>query len=290
MNNDTNEIILKDYVQSDAVKNRIHSNVDWYLIKWSGAIERYGDLEVSNPELKKIETIRSWNWSAFLFTYYWGIWRGVHRSWLLLSIISVLYFVSIFLTDAPIVKFIGYGTFGISSVYGWYGNSWYLRTLINKRNDVDAAVAPSKIRLLVSLIPMVMIIFIGIYFDDNNVKPNENKTSISYPDGNTNLKQVGDNEDLTYYAASLKKNGNIISVNILVNPTNEKGYPTGTSIKYPYQINCDKKLSRTVGNVVTYSEKFGKGGIMSSEKYNANWSALDNDSSDPELFEEFCSH
>ena len=29
---------------------------------------------------------------------------------------------------------------------------------------------------------------------------------------------------------------------------------------------------------------------MSSEKYNANWSALDNDSSDPELFEEFCSH
>ena len=136
MNNDTNEIILKDYVQSDAVKNRIHSNVDWYLIKWSGAIERYGDLEVSNPELKKIETIRSWNWSAFLFTYYWGIWRGVHRSWLLLSIISVLYFVSIFLTDAPIVKFIGYGTFGISWVYGMYGNGWYLRTLINKRKSL----------------------------------------------------------------------------------------------------------------------------------------------------------
>jgi hypothetical protein len=150
MNSEFDNYTLKEFVASDAMKNRIASNTDYYKSKWSKLIEAYGDIKLSDPTLeKKLMSLRSWNWISFVFGCYWGIWRRVRYSWLALSIVSLLSLMEIFFPE--IGQALIWGGIGIAITFGMYGNNFYLISLVKSRNDLDSTATPSLIHLFLGI-------------------------------------------------------------------------------------------------------------------------------------------
>ena len=280
---DLNKVTLKEYLESAEIKVRIHSNVTRYLKKWEKLMPNYGDLELSDPKLKKVANSKSWNWAAFVFTFFWGIWRGVIGSWIVFAIVVAFMLAGLIYPDSLMDKLGNKVALVLEIAYGMYGNSWYLYTLIKKRNDADGSLKPSKLRVLIPIFLIIILIGLSAYLSDKSEDSESHKAKNLSQTHSQDLKQVGDLDELYYYKSSLRKNGDIASISFIVNTVHADPNELGTSKKYSYEFDCNKKKSRVMGNIVEYSKQFANGVVIGSEKGNHQWQGWSDDTYDLDL-------
>ncbi len=156
---------IEDYLKSPDLQVRIDSKVNYYLNAWSKITSDFGDLSISDTDIiKKINSKISFNWAGMLFSALWGVWRGISISWYILCFICL----AIIFSYIPIIDQIGNKSgIGFAIVFGLYGNSFYLTTLIKSRNDSIESVKPSLIRVGIALAMIAISIFIGVALDES---------------------------------------------------------------------------------------------------------------------------
>ena len=69
----------------------------------------------------------------------------------------------------------------------------------------------------------------------------------------------------------------------MVNTVHADPNELGTSKKYSYEFDCNKKKSRVMGNIVEYSKQFANGVVIGSEKGNHQWQGWSDDTYDLDL-------
>lgn len=157
-----NDMTLKEYLSSDDLKIKIGPKTDFYLTKWQKHLSLYGEMQLTDPELKKIGTLRGWNWGAACFTIFWGIWRGIDISWGIFAFLAISMVAGIFYPESFIDKIGSIASTPIVILYGLYGNSWYLDSLIKQRSVSTDNVKPSLKRLAIPTGIFILIIVFGL--------------------------------------------------------------------------------------------------------------------------------
>jgi uncharacterized protein YecT (DUF1311 family) len=173
-----NDVTLKAYLSSDDVKIKIGPKTDFYLTKWQKHLSLYGEMKLSNPELKKIGALRGWNWGATCFTIFWGIWRGIAISWGVFAFLAISTLAGFFYPGSFIDKIGSNASLPIAIVYGMYGNSWYLDSLIKQRSLSAEDVKPSLKRLAIPIGILILIFVFGSY---HTMKDDESSESAPTP-------------------------------------------------------------------------------------------------------------
>jgi len=150
--NASEEITLKEFVDSEKIKTLLGNKYSKYLQKWKKNLLMNGGARLTLPKIEKeISGIIGWNWSAFFFSYYWGIWRGVIGSWIIFIFVMSAIIISAFFPESWFDKATDKVGFFINIGYGVYGNAFYLRTLVRERHRAITELAPSSRRLVIAL-------------------------------------------------------------------------------------------------------------------------------------------
>lgn len=159
------KVTIKDYLQSPDLQVRVDSKVDYYLSAWSKMTGDFGELSIHDADtIKKINSKTSFNWAGLLFGAFWGVWRGLSISWYILAFICL----TIIFSFIPIIDKIGNSSsIGIAVIFGLYGNSFYLTTLIKSRKDSVESVKPSLVRVGIALAMIAVSIVIAIALDES---------------------------------------------------------------------------------------------------------------------------
>jgi hypothetical protein len=142
---ENNELTIKQLLESDELKEKVGSSVDYYKNAFNEITGENAKLSVETANLDKILLQKKWNVAGLIFGVFWAIWRGVPYAWYLIGLTSL----SIVLSFIPIVGQLT-SILGLSSsvIYGMYGNSFYLIKLVRSRNDSIDSVKPSIARLI----------------------------------------------------------------------------------------------------------------------------------------------
>jgi hypothetical protein len=122
---------VSEFIASPAMEETIVTNCPKYRGKFSTIIEKAGVQESDTKDaraIKKISSTTSWNWAAFLFSYFWLIYRKENlKGWgLLIGIWFLAILSSVFFLDSALDSISSILPIIVMVLVGIYGNSYIL--------------------------------------------------------------------------------------------------------------------------------------------------------------------
>lgn len=148
------ELTLDQFIHSTFIETALARNVSKYVAKWEALLAKSSAQGLSATAPGTFQAITrhiSWNWAAFFFGVFWGLYRGVNHQWAVFAFVIV----NILLGEAFPGSFIdkaGYiVSFAMAVLYGCYGNAWLLASLLSKLHDNPALIGPSPTRLFLAI-------------------------------------------------------------------------------------------------------------------------------------------
>lgn len=162
-----------EFLNSEEVKNQLGNKGDYYLNIWKKIIEREKIKSCENFKINRFPNFSDWNWSAFLFTFFWGAWRQVKYSWIICLIwgfANIL--LSYFFAFNGVYSWIQTCIISVSvmSIYGFYGNVWFLESALN-RISKNKPIKKSWLMLILIWLLNFLIAAIGLVFVEPPVVP-----------------------------------------------------------------------------------------------------------------------
>jgi hypothetical protein len=135
---------VSEFIASPAMEETIVTNCPKYRGKFSTIIEKAGVQESDTKDaqaIKKISSTRSWNWAAFLFNYFWLIYRKENLiGWG--SLIVVWFFAilsSVFFLNAALDSISSILPIIAMVFIGIYGNSYILINAMKAHENTIAS-------------------------------------------------------------------------------------------------------------------------------------------------------
>ena len=164
---------ISEFISSPALEEAIVTNCPKYREKFAKIIEK-ADVQESDTKdeqaIKKITSTLSWNWSAFLFSYLWLIYRRENLlGWGLLIVVWFFpYFTSIYSIDPESPTLDKNPTLdAISLIVPWlvmvivgiFGNSLILRNAMRAHEDTTSS-AVRKQRSPIALCLAILLVVV----------------------------------------------------------------------------------------------------------------------------------
>ena len=78
------ELTLDQFIHSTFVETALARNVSKYVAKWEALLAKSSAQGLSATAPGTFQAITrhiSWNWAAFFFGVFWGLYRGVNHQW-----------------------------------------------------------------------------------------------------------------------------------------------------------------------------------------------------------------
>ena len=138
---------ISEFIASPALEETIVTNCPEYREKFSKIIEK-ADVQGSDTKdeqaIKKITSTLSWNWSAFLFSYLWLIYRRENLlGWGLLIVVWFFpYLASIYSVESPsptLDTISWVVSLSVMVIVGIFGNSLFLRNAVKAYEDTTSS-------------------------------------------------------------------------------------------------------------------------------------------------------
>ncbi len=124
---------ISEFINSDCLEDFIVNNSSKYKNKFKKIIQKakVDDSEISDKKaIEKIQKTISWNWSAFLFSSFWAIYRKQKLGWVALFLTIICIIVPDFISSPAIEKAMNTVPMSMSVLFGFYGNSYLLKNTI----------------------------------------------------------------------------------------------------------------------------------------------------------------
>ena len=161
---------ISEFIASPALEETIVTNCPEYREKFSKIIEK-ADVQGSDTKdeqaIKKITSTLSWNWSAFIFSYLWLIYRRENLlGWGLLIVVWFFpYLASIYSVESPsptldIISWVV--SLSVMVIVGIFGNSFILRNAVKAYEDTTSSAvrkqrSPIALWLAILLVIVLMV-------------------------------------------------------------------------------------------------------------------------------------
>ncbi len=108
----------------------------------------------------RVMALRSWNWAAFVFSFYWAFYRKLTIAWALLAMFICLLVAESYLPEYKII--FGALTIGIGFAVAMRGNGvLFLHYLDALNNDKPEMCKPSFFRIFLLFFGFFLIVFAG---------------------------------------------------------------------------------------------------------------------------------
>ena len=128
--------LVSDYINSSLLDDSIKSNCPYYRKKFAQIAMKAGvnAAEISDQQsLKKLTTIRSFNWAGLLFGPYWAIYRRITiMGWGFFALISVAIMIP------ALDKYSMAVNVGAAVSVGFFGNGNLMRSCINNYSNTTS--------------------------------------------------------------------------------------------------------------------------------------------------------
>ena len=156
-------ITYREFLDSEYFEHMMERNVDGYRRRFSKIIQKLEieDAKLSDTEaLGKIYFTFSFNWAAFLFGEFWGVYRRLVLAWAMCALYAF-----VILADAVDIpgmeklsyKFGGIGWMVITSYFfGFYGDSWLLSNCVERINKTKSLIARRRVSYLAPIWMMIL--------------------------------------------------------------------------------------------------------------------------------------
>jgi hypothetical protein len=186
--NATTNMTMAAFVESDLMSTLVgEKKAEYYRKKFRIIIEASGlqDASLADVTWKDLSSSRNrraigikpflpftarslYNWPAFFFTFFWGVWRGVYLKWYLLGAFLILNVLDTLVEMRTGFSFIlKGGGIGISVAMAIYGNFFLLYQLIKEaRTGVVRLNPTSQKDLWIAILVAVVLLGIEIVIFD----------------------------------------------------------------------------------------------------------------------------
>lgn len=135
---------ISEFIASPALEETIVTNCPKYREKFSKIIEKANVQESDTKDeqaIKKITSTLSWNWSAFLFSYLWLIYRRENLlGWGLLIVVWGLTLIWAYYEDTTLDTITDVLPMAVCIAVGILGNSLILRNAMKAYEDTTSSV------------------------------------------------------------------------------------------------------------------------------------------------------